>query len=419
MKLDPKQINARLGLARVAMTRGELETALSWLKQAESVAPDEGAVHVHLAQVYHEMGRHADAVRAERRTAATPHPALPDGLAALDDPVREEVKRRESVSSTRLLREAQRYLLEGREDQAMQALEKALEADAESVMALIWSARLLMKRGELDPARARLEQALENDPANAQAQIELGAVHALTGRFEPAILALRKALEIDPARFGIKTKLAGLLFQSGRSPEALVLLREASRDLPGDLDVQHRLAAVLMSMDRLDEAVPILTGLVEADAVRTETRIELGHALWQLRRHDEAIRVFRQGVAVAPDDPQLSHRLAWSLATCPRDELRDGQTALILARSLCEATEYGNPEFLDGLAAAQAETGDFSGAAESTKTALQIVERTYEARATGLNAASQGQFEQVLKQLRGRLALYERGVPYRDTGEVR
>ena len=244
LDFDPRCVNARLGLARVAVARGEPRTALDLLLEAANVADEEGAVHLHLAQVYRELGRHPDAEREERRTAASPRRALSDGWAALDDPVREEARAREGVGSRRLVTEARRYMLEGRQPEAVEAFERALQADPDSVPALVVSARLLAQRGELDAARARLAHAVEIDRDDAGILAELATACVLSGRIQEAIQALERAIEIDPALPDLRTRLAGLYVRSGRLREALGLLEEASRLSPEDREVRERMATV-------------------------------------------------------------------------------------------------------------------------------------------------------------------------------
>lgn len=365
LALDPGCVNAQLGLARVAVARGDPVAALSLLQPAGESAGSEGAVHLLLAQVYHELGRHPEAEREERLTAASPIPALPDGTTAVADPVRAEVKAQESVRASRQLEEARHYLLEGRDHEAEEAVEKALVADPDSVAALVVSARLLAKRGEIERARERLERAVALDDRNATAHVELGTAYALAGMIEPAISVLERALQIDPTQTSVKGRLAGLLVQAGRDVEALDWLRSANRDLPDDAAIRDKLALVLVRLDRFEEAEPILRELLSADPRGVAVRARLGQCLWRLRRYDEALRIF---------------------------------------------------EPLDALAAAQAETGDFAGAVRSTRAALEIVERAVESGVDPAGPGDRGRLEPLLRALRARLALYERRTPYRDGG---
>lgn len=397
LALDGASINAMLGLARVAVDRGDPAAALAGLERAAELAPEAGAVHVHLAQVYRELGRTADAER-EELLAEGSRPPAPNGEAALADPVRDEVVSRVGVSAMRLVEKGQRYLAEGRADEAAESIARALVADPDSVPALVASARLSMSQGRYDRARAELERAVELDAESSAAWSELGTLHALARRIAPAIAALERAVAIDPELFISKTNLAGLYASSGRNEQALVLLGEASHDAPGNIDILHKTASVLLDLDRREDAVRVLRRMVDLAPARPDLRADLGQVLWRSQRYGEAIRVFREGLTAAPQDPGLQRWLVWSLSTCPLDELRDGSEALALAGRLWGAAAADDARLLDALAAALAETGDFESAVDRARRGLALVE----------------QDEHLAQQLRERLALYERGRPYRD-----
>lgn len=410
IELDPNLINARLGLARVAMTRGEPAAALALLEASDQ---DEGAVHVHLAQIYHELGRGEEAEREEALTASSARPALPDAMTALDDPVRDEVKRREGVNSERLLREARQLLLESKDEEAIRIIEKAIEADPESVTALVVYARLLAKYGDLQGAGMRLEQAAEIEPENVDVIVQLSTVYALAGRRDLATDGLKKAIALAPERADVKVNLAGLLVQEQQLRKALPLLRAADGEQPNDPTIQSRLASVLDALGLYDEAVPIWQRLVDEDAERTGAIVSLGRSLWKLQRFDEAVEAFSLGAESAPDDLAVNRWLAWALATCPKDSLRNGELAASISRELCEASSYRNFDHLDVYAAALAETGKFDAAAHNARAGVQILQGILDAEKNDTRRFS---LERMVEGLRSRLALYEIGRPYRDGG---
>jgi hypothetical protein len=70
--------------------------------------------------------------------------------------------------------------------------------------------------------------------------------------------------------------------------------------------------------------------------------------------------------------------LARLLATCPDDKIRDGKRALEYATQACERTAWKVPGFVDTLATAYAEAGQFEEAIRYQTRALG--DPTYEAR---------------------------------------
>jgi tetratricopeptide (TPR) repeat protein len=109
-----------------------------------------------------------------------------------------------------------------------------------------------------------------------------------------------------------------------------------------------------------------------------------------------AINICREAIASDPKDDWCYNLLAWIEATCPDSSVRDGKEAISLATKACELTRWQEPNWIDTLAAAYAESGDFQHAIEIQEQALR--------------AASEPQ----QKAMRERLALYKQSLPYRE-----
>src|SRR4030095_1613949 len=92
------------------------------------------------------------------------------------------------------------------------------------------------------------------------------------------------------------------------------------------------------------------------------------------------------------------NNLAWLLATRPAPALRDGARAVELIPPLASFTEVWG--YLDTLAAAYAETGDFTAAIDAQRSSLS--------RAEGQAGDAD------MKELQSRLAMYERQEPYHE-----
>ena len=96
----------------------------------------------------------------------------------------------------------------------------------------------------------------------------------------------------------------------------------------------------------------------------------------------------------------MLNAFAWRLATSPEAELRNGTKAIELATKACELTNWKDVTFVDTLAAAYAETGDFNSAVEWQKKAIDLLPG--------------GEPPWRQPGYKDRLELYQSGKPYRE-----
>jgi tetratricopeptide (TPR) repeat protein len=98
------------------------------------------------------------------------------------------------------------------------------------------------------------------------------------------------------------------------------------------------------------------------------------------RRYQEAVAACGRALETAPRNAPLRNKLAWMLATCPEASVRDGAKALEIARLLVEGPGRREPRYLDTLAAAYAEAGQFGKAVATAEEALALARSARQAR---------------------------------------
>ncbi len=414
LELDPFSINARIGLARVALAEQDADRALEILQQAASISPQEAAVHHHLSHVHSVRGDES-AAELERRLAETVAIKMQPGeMASFPDPPRDEVILQEGVSSNWLLANANRALAAGRPQEAQQALEKLLKANPESIPGLIASARMFLGAGDAQRATAMIQRAVTLAPGDASVHADLGMILARTNQFPEAVEAYRRALELDPDLPEVQSNLGSLLFQMGQTDAGLEMARRAGARFPGRSDVQHNLANLLLIDGQPSEAVNVFAFALRLDPGNVEMYAGMAIALWELQRYADAIDAYRKAHRLNPSNPTTTRDLAWALSVCPQADLRDGATSLQLAQQLNEGTQFSDPRYLDLLAVAQAESGDFTKAVATLDSAMKIVRDTMARIAQQLSPPQREQMMLFAEGLRQRHELFRSGRPYRE-----
>jgi tetratricopeptide (TPR) repeat protein len=190
-------------------------------------------------------------------------------------------------------------------------------------------------------ALEKVEKASLMDPNNPAILLVLGMAQYLTGQYEDAIKTQNKVHGLEPNAPPIFAVVAETQYYSGQYKDALKTLTEV-------LDVSRRF---------------------------------LGEQDWSTL--------------------YLINQLAWWQATCPAAEVRNGAEAVKNATRVCELTEWKKAQYVDTLAAAYAETGDFDSAVKWQKKAISLLTKEDPAEWPA--------------EFDGRLKLYESGKPYRES----
>lgn len=271
-----------------------------------------------------------------------------------------------------------------------------------------------MRRGAYEPAAEQLEKALRADPSFHRARFNLGEILVRLGRTNEGIDAMRIAVEGMPANITARFSLAAALDQVGRPFDALSEYDAVLRIRPDHVDARVRRAIALSKTGGTDAAAAALVEVIQRHPDRIDAHANLALLLARAERHAQAADAFRAGLAQAPNDAFMTERLAWLLATCPDDCCRDGEEALALAQRLCTGRGAENPRFLDTLAAAEAETGDYESAITTATRAAELLEMLAGRRHATPGGGMPNPTE-MAERVRKRIADYRSDKPYRDT----
>jgi tetratricopeptide (TPR) repeat protein len=143
------------------------------------------------------------------------------------------------------------------------------------------------------------------------------------------------------------------------------------------------------------------TSVIQSALLRARAYRYLGNYQASLHDLDHIITLRPEGTY-----PLALNARAWLRATAPNASFRNGKLAVEDATLACGATLYRKAAFLDTLAAAYAESGDFDSAVRQ------------EERALAAENSSRDQSAEIKRKLEQHLALFKQHRPVREIREI-
>lgn len=213
---------------------------------------------------------------------------------------------------------------------------------------------------------------LSTNPKSPNAHNSMAVVLTMEGKLEEAGLHYKEAIKLIPDSAETYNNLASLRIQQGDNLAASDLLQKALSLDPNSSSIYNNLATLFLSQGKTEEAIPAFSRAIDLNPDHFQAHANLANALAHQGKISQALMHYREALRINPDWPQVANRLAWILATHTNSHFRQGKESVQLSEQACQATDYSNPLFLDTLAAAYAEVGQFERALETAELAKNI-----------------------------------------------
>lgn len=388
--------------------------AVSVFRNAVRLAPDSVAARRSLGVALSFVGKGVEAVETLREAVkldendAVTHYALGTLHSARNEPDQAffHFDRAESLGISKAAVENERGLLharQGRMDEALKHLEESRKLDPKLPGPLVAIAYIRRVQGDVPGALKILDNLPEGMTPTAAMEYERAACLSELEDHDGAMRALQRMTEADPDSADTMLILAQYLVSRGKDEEAADAVRKAAKLKNVSFQAGIRLAGQLKTMGRGDEATGILLKIKDrwpGDCARYRDAANMASSFG---REDAAVEILKEAVKNCEQDAGILNDLAWRLASSSDVLLRDGEEAVRWAKLAVSISESHDPHFLDTLAAAYAEAGDFEKAVATARQAEKI--------------AKEMEQPQVAEEIAARLKLYEQEKPYRDGAE--
>ena len=353
IKVDPSNVEALQARAAVRMQADNVDGAVEDLRSILNQDPSNQAVAQAAVQQLVDLNRAEDAIDLLSKTL--------------------EAQPSEGLYRLRAIL----YRMQGKEDQALEDLNKALAMQPKDPVSLLQRAEIALSNNDVQAAKRDLKSATEISPQVANS--------------DQAIL-VRCLIAIEEERMA-------------DAINAMKLLVERS---PDDTFRQLQLATLYMQDERPRQAVETLSKILDREPKNVTALRTRADALLAVGDHAAAVRDYETALSYSeegdPENAGILNNLAWVLATSPDESLRDGERAVELGEKAAKLTEYSEAHILSTLAAGFAESGNFEKAIHWAEKAVELGREEEHAQ---------------IEQLENELESYRQNKPWREKQETK
>jgi Flp pilus assembly protein TadD len=140
-------------------------------------------------------------------------------------------------------------------------------------------------------------------------------VFELLGRHEESIAASREANRLQPGLASIHNQIGWALKAQGKRAEAIAAFREANRVQPDDAEALRNLGSALADEGKFEEAIAAFREVIRLHPDALNAFNSLGATLCDVKHdYEAAAEIFREGLRFSPGDTRTRSNLGEALA---------------------------------------------------------------------------------------------------------
>ena len=269
LQASPGHAPARLGLAEVSQTRGQLEDALRMIEPCLTNAYTARRAHLLLGQVERRLGRPSAAEATTHRVASLPPDwPWPDLFSA--EAAQYRIGRKAWTEQVR------QFLDQGRPEAAQPLIARLTRDYANAPEGWLLLGRAQLERNDCAGAEQGFRRALQLAPDSVNGLAQLGAALLCQERHADAVPVFQRVVQLKPDFGEAHFNLGLALGRAGRPAEAFEPFRSAIRYSPNFADPYVTLADLLIQKGEREEAGSLLRRALQLNPSDERAKI-----LWQ------------------------------------------------------------------------------------------------------------------------------------------
>lgn len=197
-----------------------------------------------------------------------------------------------------------------KKEEGYREFNEAIKLDPNFVSALNNLARHLAERGQTSDAITQFERVLKIEPAHVQAHYNLGTLYERAGDFVKSAEHFAQARKAQPTDPQLALAFLNVAYRANRSAEADVAAALVEQAVGADASGLFTLANALAAGRQYQQAARLYARVNEITPHMFEVLYNLGIALYNIDRNDEAGKYLSEAADLNPGPPETHLRLA-------------------------------------------------------------------------------------------------------------
>jgi choline-sulfatase len=271
---------------------------------------------------------------------------------------------KDKIGLYNLLKQAGGASVEGRIDEAIVTVQKAIAADPEIVEAYMLLGNFEKKAKRPPQAIASYKQALKLDPDHQGALFSLAIAYKDLGRLEEARVGFERAQTLDPRNGRVLWQLADLFMRQGHPDKAQAVIRDALARKVEEHRFLLKLGESQIEAKQFDEAEKSLRLALEKKPGLDTANFNLGLVYEERGEIDKAITAYEAELATNAK----AQRAAFNVAKLLQKKGRLREAVARFRKAVELQPDFGTGHLY--LAKALLDSGDLGGAEEWARKGL-------------------------------------------------